>query len=190
MGIHFANGGLIGDGLLDAERPELLIYEQKAGRLRLVGVEFLVIAADWHAHTAAPPVLMGQHFHYVGSPNRYGLPPFYELHVWAWGTTRTACSSTGIQRCRVRNSRQTARYPQSRATITLRDRAWRSRSLCWTIGFRRGAQPAPSENPPPCRNDTATEVGRGVHTVKRLPTRVRRSSGQGPTSPPRKSAEP
>ena len=27
---------------------------------------------------------MGQHFHYVGSPNRYGLPPFYELHVWAW----------------------------------------------------------------------------------------------------------
>jgi hypothetical protein len=27
---------------------------------------------------------MGQHFHYVGSPNRYRLPPFYELHVWAW----------------------------------------------------------------------------------------------------------
>jgi hypothetical protein len=27
---------------------------------------------------------MGQHFHYVGSPNRYGLPAFYELHVWAW----------------------------------------------------------------------------------------------------------
>ena len=84
MGIHFANGGLIGDGLLDAERPELLIYEQRAGRLRLVGVEFLVIADDWHAHTPAPPVLMGQHFHFVGSPNRYGLPPFYELHVWAW----------------------------------------------------------------------------------------------------------
>ena len=23
-------------------------------------------------------------FNFTGSPNRYGLPPFYELHVWAW----------------------------------------------------------------------------------------------------------
>jgi hypothetical protein len=29
-------------------------------------------------------MLMGQLFNYVGSPNRYGLPAFYELHVWAW----------------------------------------------------------------------------------------------------------
>jgi hypothetical protein len=84
MGIHFANGALIGDGVLDAQRPELLIYEQRGERLRLVGVEFLVIAEAWHTHSTPPPVLRGQHFHYVGSPNRYGLPPFYELHVWAW----------------------------------------------------------------------------------------------------------
>ena len=84
MGVHFANGALVGDGALDASRPELLLYEQRGGRLRLLGVEFLVIAADWHANNPAPPVLMGQHFQYVGSPNRYGLPPFYELHVWAW----------------------------------------------------------------------------------------------------------
>jgi hypothetical protein len=84
MGIHFANGDLIGDGLLDASRPELLIYEQRGDRLRLLGVEYLVIAEAWHANNAAPPVLMGQHFHHVGSPNRYGLPAFYELHVWAW----------------------------------------------------------------------------------------------------------
>ncbi len=84
MGIHFANGTLVGDGVLDADRPELLIYEQRGGRLRLLGVEYLVLADAWHAHTASPPVLMGQHFHYVGSPNRYGLPAFYELHVWAW----------------------------------------------------------------------------------------------------------
>jgi hypothetical protein len=84
MGVHFANGALIGDGALDAQRPELLIYEQRGGRLRLVGVEFLVIATAWHATNPAPPVLMGQHFHYVASPNRYGLPAFYELHVWAW----------------------------------------------------------------------------------------------------------
>lgn len=23
--------------------------------------------------------------HYVGEPNRYGLPAFYELHVWGLG---------------------------------------------------------------------------------------------------------
>jgi hypothetical protein len=84
MGIHYPNGALIFDGALDASHPELLIYEQRRGRLRLVGVEYIVIAAEWHATHAAPPVLMGQQFHYVGEPNRYGLPAFYELHVWAW----------------------------------------------------------------------------------------------------------
>ena len=85
MGIHFANDALVGDGELDARAPELLIYEQRNGRLRLLGVEFLVLADAWNAsHPAAPPVLMGQHFHYVGTPNRYRLPAFYELHVWAW----------------------------------------------------------------------------------------------------------
>src|SRR4029453_11489722 len=38
MGIHFANGDLIEDGVLDAQHPELLIYEQRNGRLRLEGV--------------------------------------------------------------------------------------------------------------------------------------------------------
>ena len=85
MGVHFPNGALVGDGMLQAERPEILIYEQRGGRLRLLGVEYLVLAAQWDAaHPGAPPVLMGQHFHYVASPNRYGLPAFYELHVWAW----------------------------------------------------------------------------------------------------------
>jgi hypothetical protein len=26
----------------------------------------------------------GQLFNFTGAPNRYGLDPFYELHVWAW----------------------------------------------------------------------------------------------------------
>ena len=86
MGIHYANGTLIGDGVLDAAAPELLIYEQRGSRLHLVGVEFLVLAEAWDAShpDGAPPVLMGQHFQFVGAPNRYRLPPFYELHVWAW----------------------------------------------------------------------------------------------------------
>lgn len=85
MGQHYVNGSLIGDGALDASRPEVLVYEPKRdGRLRLVAVEYVVIAEAWHANNALPPVLMGQLFHYNGSPNRYGLPPHYALHVWAW----------------------------------------------------------------------------------------------------------
>ncbi len=84
MGVHLVNGDLVGDGQLDATRPEALLYEEKSGQMRLVAVEYVVIAEAWHAVNAAPPVLMGQLFNYVGSPNRYGIPAFYELHVWAW----------------------------------------------------------------------------------------------------------
>jgi hypothetical protein len=84
MGVHFVNGDLVGDGALDAMRPEALIYEMRDGRMELVGVEYVVIAEAWHANNEAQPVLMGQLFHYNGSPNRYGIPAFYELHVWAW----------------------------------------------------------------------------------------------------------
>ena len=86
MGVHLVNGDLVGDGLLDATRPEALMYEERNGQMRLVGVEFVVIAEAWHLTNEAPPVLMGQLFNYVGSPNRYGIPAFYELHVWAWKT--------------------------------------------------------------------------------------------------------
>jgi hypothetical protein len=84
MGIHFANGSLVGDGALDVLHPEALLYEPKDGKLQLVGVEYIVIADDWNAHHQTPPVLMGQLFNYSGAPNRFGIPAFYELHVWAW----------------------------------------------------------------------------------------------------------
>jgi hypothetical protein len=84
MGVHYPNGSLVGDGILDPTQPEVLVYEVKNGKYDLVAVEFLVLADDWHANNAAPPVLMGQVFHYNGSPNRYGMPAFYQLHVWAW----------------------------------------------------------------------------------------------------------
>jgi hypothetical protein len=84
MGIHLVNGDLVGDGEIDALQPEALIYEIRDGRLRLVGVEYVVIAEAWDANHETPPTLMGQVFHYVGAPNRYRIPAFYELHVWAW----------------------------------------------------------------------------------------------------------
>lgn len=85
MGLHYVNMSLVGDGELDATRPEIVIYEPMPnGRLRLVGADFLVLAADWHAKHAETPQLNGQLLHLFESPNRFGLPPFYTLHVWAW----------------------------------------------------------------------------------------------------------
>jgi len=84
MGVHFVNNDLFADGQLDPSRPEALIYEARNGRLRLVGVEYVVVAETWDANNQTPPVLMGQLFHYAGSPNRYGIPATYALHVWAW----------------------------------------------------------------------------------------------------------
>jgi hypothetical protein len=84
MGVHYVNAPLVGDGTLDAARPEALVYEPRNGQLQLVAVEYIVIAAQWDAANEHPPILHGQHFHYVPAPNRAGLPAHYELHVWAF----------------------------------------------------------------------------------------------------------
>jgi hypothetical protein len=84
MGVHYVNEAFIADGVLDVQRPEVLVYEPDNGGLRLVAIEFFVNAEQWDSANAGPPVLSGQHFHYVGAPNRLRNPAYYELHVWAW----------------------------------------------------------------------------------------------------------
>jgi hypothetical protein len=85
MGLHYVNLELVGDGELDPTRPEIVIYEPLPnGRLRLIGADFLVFADAWHAKHEGTPELMGQLLHLFESPNRFGLPAFYTLHVWAW----------------------------------------------------------------------------------------------------------
>jgi hypothetical protein len=85
MGLHYVNGPLVFDDVLDPTHPEIVIYEALPdGRRRLTGADFLVLADVWHAHHPDPPELMGQLFHLFESPNRFGLPAFYTLHVWAW----------------------------------------------------------------------------------------------------------
>jgi hypothetical protein len=85
MGIHYINLKLVLDGQIDVEHPEALIYEPDGDKRRLVGVEYIVDAATWLANNqGVPPMLEGQAFEFVGSPNRFGIPSFFELHVWAW----------------------------------------------------------------------------------------------------------
>jgi hypothetical protein len=87
MGVHFVLPTRIAAGLLLADQPEALIYEPLPdGALRLVGVEFIVLASIWQGQHPAgsTPALEGDLLNFIDAPNRYGLPAFYELHVWAW----------------------------------------------------------------------------------------------------------
>jgi hypothetical protein len=73
------------DAAVNATTPEVLVYEPEAnGKLRLVALEYVVIKAAWDVEHNDKPSLFGQDFESIGADNRYGLPPFYELHVWIW----------------------------------------------------------------------------------------------------------
>lgn len=86
MGIHYANAKLL-NGTVDARKPQALIYEPlENGQMKLVGVEFIVLASQWLSNpkNTSPPELDGHLLVFVDAPNRYGLPAFFEIHVWAW----------------------------------------------------------------------------------------------------------
>jgi hypothetical protein len=92
MGLHFVKQAflqtppLTPSGEIDPTRPEIVLYEPvQGGGLRLIGADYLLFADAWDKlHPGNPPQLFGQLFHYFESPNRFGLPAFYTLHVWAW----------------------------------------------------------------------------------------------------------
>jgi hypothetical protein len=81
----------LADGILEPLDPEALIYEPAGnGMFRLVGVEFIELAEHWagmvkqDSTLPTTPRVDGHLMNYVGAPNRFGLPAFYELHVWAF----------------------------------------------------------------------------------------------------------
>lgn len=77
QGFHYGNPAFI-DGEANVLEPELLLYEpQLNGKLRLVGIEYIV-PFTIVPPTADPPMLFGQDFHqnFV-----FGV---WALHVWVW----------------------------------------------------------------------------------------------------------
>lgn len=85
MGLHYINFDLVKGDVIDAKRPQAVIYEPTSnGGVKLIGADYLVLADTWNKDHSAPPDLMGQWFHFFDTPNRFGLPAFYTLHVWAW----------------------------------------------------------------------------------------------------------
>src|SRR5690349_6814828 len=77
MGFHWGNLAYIQDGgVVNLLQPELLLYEpEKNGKLRFVGVEYIVPFTD-HPSTAAAPTLLGQRFGRVPELGVWGL------HIW------------------------------------------------------------------------------------------------------------
>ena len=87
MGIHYVNGGLVSDGVVDPQKPEAVIYEPMGnGKLRLVAVEYIVFQSAWHADPSHGhrPKLFGHSFDATPAGNRFGIPAFYSLHLWLW----------------------------------------------------------------------------------------------------------
>ena len=85
MSVHFVNGELAGDTVIDATTPEAVMYEVRSGgRLELVGVEYVVFQSAWDDEHRTPPDLFGEPSNLVAEPNCSGIPAFYELHAWAW----------------------------------------------------------------------------------------------------------
>ncbi len=77
MGIHYVNAAYLKDDAVDVAKPEAVMYEPMAdGKLKLIAVEYIT--------AKGPASLEGHLFNFNTAPNRYGLGPFYELHVWAW----------------------------------------------------------------------------------------------------------
>jgi hypothetical protein len=87
MGVHYVLVDRLNKGVLNAEQPEALIYEPMTnGAMRLVGLEYIVLASVWQTQnpSGGTPALEGNLMNYIEAPNRFGLPAFYELHIWAW----------------------------------------------------------------------------------------------------------
>jgi hypothetical protein len=86
MGHHYINPALLEDPAVNPKQPEVLLYApNKHGRLKLVGVEYVVIDADQDLNTDDDrPYLFGQPFNGPMLGHGPGMPIHYDLHAWIW----------------------------------------------------------------------------------------------------------
>lgn len=86
MGYHYANPGRLTDGVLDPERPDILLYTRGTdGKLRLAGAEWFAIDPDQDLTTdQGRPALFGQAFDGPMPGHEPGMPIHFDLHAWVW----------------------------------------------------------------------------------------------------------
>jgi hypothetical protein len=102
MGFHFGNLAYIQDGgVVDLLQPELLLYEpEKNGKLRFVGVEYIVPFTD-HPATDPAPTLLGHEFAQVPEFGVWGLHIYVGRHnpsgTFAAWNPKVSCENAALQ---------------------------------------------------------------------------------------------
>jgi hypothetical protein len=85
MGIHYTNERLAEDRRIQLRRPEILVYQPRGERLRLVAVEYYRADADGRLDTDDDrPRLFGRGFDGPMEGHEPGMPVHYDLHAWVW----------------------------------------------------------------------------------------------------------
>jgi hypothetical protein len=85
MGVHYTNPELVRDPELAIRRPEILVYEPRGDRRRLVAVEYYRDDADGRLDTDDDrPYLFGRGFDGPMEGHEPGMPVHYDLHAWVW----------------------------------------------------------------------------------------------------------
>lgn len=87
MGVHAINRALVDDPAIDPLEPEILLYVPKEnGKLELVGVEYLRIAADQNPadgfDQSDKPALFGRAFDGIMPGHAPWMGWHYDQHVW------------------------------------------------------------------------------------------------------------
>ena len=81
MGVHYVNGESSQGWRHRHRKTGSGDVSDADGKMNLVAVEYIAFKG--------PAALEGHLFNFNSAPNRYGLDPFYELHVWAWKPNST-----------------------------------------------------------------------------------------------------
>lgn len=86
MGLHYVHPARLADPRVDANEPEILLYEPlPGGRLRLVGVEWFAVDPDQNLETDdGRPELFGVPFDGPMPGHGPGMPVHFDLHAWTW----------------------------------------------------------------------------------------------------------
>lgn len=92
MGFHYLNNARI-DARLNPSEPEVLLYIHEGGRIRLVGVEYMIpvfengqpyFGLTPPANPGPTPEMFGQTFQGPMPGHNPSMPWHWDLHVWIW----------------------------------------------------------------------------------------------------------
>ena len=88
MGLHYVNLDLVTDRIVDASKPEVLLYIPTENGPKLVGFEYVAAIGPPGAPVPAPappaPEVGGRTFNGPMEGHNPSMPPHFDLHIWGW----------------------------------------------------------------------------------------------------------